>query len=143
MATVLISHDERKNLVRQKLGMTGELTLTGRVLPIGGPGKDHSRAPCGLKVLIFPEGNRKDFDDPRLPEGGGWRCTLRKEYKDVYRGGVREGVNDLAFTPLISQPSFVPSGNGFGHLAQALAIKSLQLQFILKRRRVAKIDAVK
>jgi hypothetical protein len=29
------------------------------------------------------------------------------------------------------------------HLAQALAIKLLQLQFILKRRRVAKIDAVK
>ena len=53
--------------VRKKLGMTGELTLTGRVLPIGGlKEKTIAARRAGLKALIFPEGNRKDFDEPPI-----------------------------------------------------------------------------
>ena len=49
------------------LGMTGELTLTGRVLPIGGlKEKLVAARRSGLKVLIFPEDNRRDYDE--LPE---------------------------------------------------------------------------
>ena len=45
--------------MRKKLGMTGELTLTGRVLPIGGlKEKTIPARRAGLKVLIFPEWNR-------------------------------------------------------------------------------------
>ena len=49
------------------LGMTGELTLTGRVLPIGGlKEKLVAARRSGLKVLIFPKDNLRDYDE--LPE---------------------------------------------------------------------------
>jgi len=53
--------------VKEGLGMTGELTLTGRVLPIGGVReKTIAARRSGLTTLIFPEGNRKDFEE--LPD---------------------------------------------------------------------------
>jgi ATP-dependent Lon protease len=46
------------------LGMTGELTLTGRVLPIGGvKEKLVASRRTGLKTLIFPEENRRDIEE--------------------------------------------------------------------------------
>jgi ATP-dependent Lon protease len=71
--------------VREKLGMTGELTLTGRVLPIGGvKEKTIASRRAGLKTLIFPEGNRKDFAE--LPDylKEGLDVHFAREYKDVY-----------------------------------------------------------
>ena len=53
--------------VRDNLGMTGELTLTGRVLPIGGlKEKLIAARRSGLNVLIFPKENLRDYDE--LPE---------------------------------------------------------------------------
>lgn len=42
----------------------GEVTLTGRVLPIGGV-KEKALAArrSGVSTLIFPSGNRKDWDE--------------------------------------------------------------------------------
>lgn len=53
--------------VKKGLGMTGELSLTGKVLPIGGV-KEKTIAAKRVKVfeLIFPAENRKDFE--ALPE---------------------------------------------------------------------------
>jgi ATP-dependent Lon protease len=50
--------------VKKGLGMTGELTLTGRVLPIGGV-REKTIAARRVKVfeLIFPSENKKDFDE--------------------------------------------------------------------------------
>jgi ATP-dependent Lon protease len=72
--------------VRRNLGMTGELTLTGRVLPIGGvKEKTIAARRAGLKTLIFPEANRKDFAE--LPDylKEGLEVHFAREYKDVYR----------------------------------------------------------
>jgi ATP-dependent Lon protease len=91
MATVLISMMKQKP-VRKKLGMTGELTLTGRVLPIGGlKEKTIAARRAGLKVLIFPEGNRKDFDE--LPDylKEGLEVYFAREYKDVYKVAFGKG----------------------------------------------------
>jgi len=91
MATVLISMMKGKP-VRKKLGMTGELTLTGRVLPIGGlKEKTIAARRAGLKVLIFPEGNRKDFAE--LPDylKEGLEVHFAKEYKDVYKVAFGKG----------------------------------------------------
>lgn len=53
--------------VRNNLGMTGELTLTGRVLPIGGlKEKLIAARRSKLNVLIFPKENQRDYDE--LPE---------------------------------------------------------------------------
>jgi ATP-dependent Lon protease len=50
--------------VKKGLAMTGELTLTGRVLPIGGV-REKTIAARRVKVfeLIFPAENKKDFDE--------------------------------------------------------------------------------
>lgn len=53
--------------VLDNLGMTGELTLTGRILPIGGVKEKMVAARrSGLKVLIFPKDNLRDYEE--LPE---------------------------------------------------------------------------
>ena len=53
--------------VRTGVAMTGELTLTGKVLPIGGVReKTIAARRVKIKELIFPKDNRKDFDE--LPE---------------------------------------------------------------------------
>jgi ATP-dependent Lon protease len=53
--------------VLENLGMTGELTLTGRVLPIGGlKEKLVAARRSGVKTLIFPKDNVRDYDE--LPD---------------------------------------------------------------------------
>ena len=50
--------------VRHTVGMTGELTLQGRVLPIGGVKQKVLAAhAAGLTDVIIPERNRADLDD--------------------------------------------------------------------------------
>jgi ATP-dependent Lon protease len=53
--------------VKPGIAMTGELTLTGRVLPIGGVReKTLAARRVGIQELIFPAENQKDFDE--LPD---------------------------------------------------------------------------
>ncbi len=50
--------------VRREVGMTGEITLRGRVLPVGGLREKILAAHrAGLKVVIIPEKNTKDLVD--------------------------------------------------------------------------------
>ena len=53
--------------VRSEVAMTGEVTLRGNVLPIGGL-KEKSMAAhrCGIKTVVIPKANVKDMDD--IPE---------------------------------------------------------------------------
>ena len=66
MVTALVSALTKK-AVKREVGMTGEVTLRGRVLPIGGlKEKSISAHRAGLKVIIMPKDNEKDLDD--IPE---------------------------------------------------------------------------
>ena len=63
MTTALVSALAKK-FVKREVGMTGEVTLRGRVLPIGGlKEKSISAHRAGLKVVIMPKDNEKDLDD--------------------------------------------------------------------------------
>lgn len=67
--------------VLENLGMTGELTLTGRVLPIGGlKEKLIAARRSNLNVLIFPKENLRDYDElpPFLKKG------LEVHFVDTY-----------------------------------------------------------
>lgn len=66
MATALLSL-ARDEAIKTPLAMTGELSLTGQVLPVGGiREKVIAARRIGIKEVILPEDNRKDFEE--LPE---------------------------------------------------------------------------
>lgn len=66
MATALVSALTGRP-VRKEVGMTGEITLRGRVLPIGGlKEKSLSAHRAGLKYVIIPKENEKDLEE--IPE---------------------------------------------------------------------------
>jgi len=77
--------------VRSSVGMTGEVTLQGRVLPIGGVKQKVLAAHrAGLREVILPERNGPDLDD--VPE------AVRDAMKFHLVGDVRE-VLSLALEP--------------------------------------------
>jgi ATP-dependent Lon protease len=50
--------------VRGRLAMTGELTLTGRIMAIGGvKEKTIAARRAGIRTILFPADNRRDFDE--------------------------------------------------------------------------------
>ncbi len=63
MATALISILSNKP-VNKYVAMTGEITLRGRVLPIGGlKEKALGALRAGIKTIVIPEKNRRDLDE--------------------------------------------------------------------------------
>ena len=63
MATAILSALTGKP-VRGDVAMTGEITLRGSVLPIGGlKEKSLSARRVGIKTVLVPEGNKKDVDE--------------------------------------------------------------------------------
>eukprot|EP01116_Phalansterium_solitarium_P018783 TRINITY_DN5092_c0_g3_i1.p1 TRINITY_DN5092_c0_g3~~TRINITY_DN5092_c0_g3_i1.p1 ORF type:complete len:963 (-),score=219.82 TRINITY_DN5092_c0_g3_i1:155-3043(-) len=84
MVTALLSLALNKP-IRQNLAMTGELTLTGVVLPIGGvKEKTIAAQRSGVKYIMFPKENKRDFDelDDNIKEG--LEPFFAASYKDVY-----------------------------------------------------------
>jgi len=76
MATALVSLISGRP-VRADVGMTGEITLRGQVLPVGGiKEKVLAAHRTGLKSVILPKRNESDLED--LPE------EVRKSIKFIY-----------------------------------------------------------
>ena len=67
MATALISA-LLGNPVRKDLAMTGEITLRGKVLPVGGiKNKLLAAKRAGIHTVVLPERNRQDVDEIPSP----------------------------------------------------------------------------
>ena len=72
--------------VAADIGMTGEVTLTGKVLPIGGvKEKFIAGKRSGLKTLIFPQENQRDYDElpPYIKKGV--KVFFVSHYDEVFR----------------------------------------------------------
>jgi ATP-dependent Lon protease len=84
MVTALLSLLKGQSIPKD-LGMTGEITLTGKVLPVGGiKEKLIAARRSGLKVLIFPKENFRDFDElpPYIKKG--IKVHFVENYDEVY-----------------------------------------------------------
>ncbi|XP_070498834.1 lon protease homolog, mitochondrial isoform X1 [Chironomus tepperi] len=71
--------------VKKDLAMTGEISLTGKVLPVGGiKEKTIAAKRSNVKYLILPDENKKDYDD--LPKfiTDGLEVHFVSTYKEVY-----------------------------------------------------------
>lgn len=83
MATALLSL-ARNERIRRPLAMTGELTLTGQVLPIGGVREKVIAARRSrVNELILPEANRRDYEE--LPDHirTGMQVHFASHFRDV------------------------------------------------------------
>jgi len=82
---------------RSDTAMTGEVTLTGLVLPIGGvKEKVLAARRSGIKRVVLPRGNQKDLRD--LPE------EVRKEMEFIFADGV-EDVLSAVVPGLVMSPA--------------------------------------
>lgn len=112
MATALVSALTGKK-VRRDVAMTGEISLRGRVLPIGGL-KEKSMAAyrAGIKTVLIPYDNLSDLDevDPKVKENV---CFIpAKSIETVWRTAIKdfdeapdEKTNTLHGTFGAAQPS--------------------------------------
>ena len=72
-----------KRKIRREVGMTGEITLRGRVLPIGGvKEKTLSAHRAGLTTIILPSDNERDVED--VPD------SVREELSFIFVSDVEE-----------------------------------------------------
>jgi ATP-dependent Lon protease len=82
ITTALVSALTKK-AVKRDVGMTGEITLRGRVLEIGGvKEKVIAGHRAGLKTIILPKDNKKDLED--VP------TAVKKDIKFIFAENIEE-----------------------------------------------------
>ena len=75
--------------VKEKVAMTGEITLRGNVLPIGGVKEKVTAAHrSNIKEIILPDHNRKDLEDVPDHVAKDLKFHFAKEIKDVLKVAV-------------------------------------------------------
>jgi ATP-dependent Lon protease len=73
--------------VKKDLAMTGEVTLRGRVLPIGGlKEKTLAARRAGIRTIIIPKQNEKDLED--IPK------NVRKDMKFIFVETMDEVISN-------------------------------------------------
>lgn len=96
MATAITSVFTGKP-VRKDVAMTGEVTLRGRILPIGGvKEKTLAAKRMGIKTVILPYRNKKDVDD------------LPKYVKEGMNFVLVENMDDVLKTAIVWDKKVVP-----------------------------------
>ncbi len=110
MATALASILSNKP-VRHDVAMTGEITLRGRVLPIGGlKEKILAAKRAKLTTVILPKRNKKDLEDIPKHLLKGLHLAFVETMDDVLKVGLRKAS---------AKPSAKPVANGHGRKRRA------------------------
>ena len=110
--TLAIASVLSRRRVRRDLAMTGEVTLRGKVLEIGGV-KEKTLAAyrAGLREVIMPKGNQKDLRDVPQEVRDNMKFTLVATMDDVLRIALLpvpiEGIADAAPSPNIEMQPVV------------------------------------
>ncbi len=116
MATALASILSNKP-VRHDVAMTGEITLRGRVLPIGGlKEKILAAKRAKLTTVILPKRNKKDLEDIPKHLLRGLHLAFVETMDDVLKVGLRKS------SPAKSPARSVTNGRGRKRRAQPAAI---------------------
>ena len=109
MATSLMSAMTKME-VRKEVAMTGEITLRGKILEIGGiKEKVLAAHRAGLKTVILPARNEKDLSE--IP------ANTRKDLKFVFA----EDMSDVLKTALVDYPARAPKIQTDGSLPRVAA----------------------
>lgn len=88
MTTALVSALSGR-LVKQNVAMTGEITLTGKVLPIGGlKEKCLAASRIGIETIIIPYANEKDLKDIPSNIKSGLNIISAKEIETVLENAL-------------------------------------------------------
>ena len=88
MVTALVSALSKKK-VRHNVAMTGEVTLTGRVLPIGGlKEKSLAAVRAGIDTIIVPKENEKDADKIPASIKKGLKIILAEQIDTVLDNAI-------------------------------------------------------
>jgi ATP-dependent Lon protease len=96
--TVAIASQLSQRPARHDIAMTGEVTLTGRVLPVGGiKEKVLAARQAGITNLILPDRNRADIQD--IPE------ETRKELHFDFIHDVREAIEKVLLPDKVAKKS--------------------------------------
>ncbi|KAB2005994.1 hypothetical protein E1A91_D11G317300v1 [Gossypium mustelinum] len=85
-----------KKPVRKDLAMTGEVTLTGKILPIGGvKEKTIAAKRSEVRTIIFPAANRRDYDElaPNVTEG--LNVHFVDDYSQIFSLALEYDVNTM------------------------------------------------
>lgn len=86
--------------VRNDVAMTGEITLRGAVLPVGGiKEKVLAAKRAGLKKVILPERNRKDLEDVPANVKEGLEFQFIKRVEEVIDLAIVPKKEDLVLPP--------------------------------------------
>jgi len=79
-----------KRVVSRSVGMTGETTLRGKVLEIGGiKEKILAAHRAGLKTIIMPEDNKKDLEDVPAKIKKSLKFVFAKNIDDVLKVALK------------------------------------------------------
>ncbi|MBA3534421.1 MAG: endopeptidase La [Ardenticatenales bacterium] len=93
--------------VRSNVGMTGEVTLRGRVLPVGGiKQKVLAAHRAGLDTVILPMRNEKDLDDLPTEVREGMQFVLAEEIAQVLDAALGERVEPAEYNAALAETFF-------------------------------------
>uniref|UniRef100_A0AAR2IYZ5 Lon protease homolog, mitochondrial n=1 Tax=Pygocentrus nattereri TaxID=42514 RepID=A0AAR2IYZ5_PYGNA len=79
--------------VRQNVAMTGEVSLTGKILPVGGiKEKTIAAKRAGVDCIILPAENKKDFSDLAEYITEGLEVHFAEHYEEIYKIAVNNVI---------------------------------------------------